>query len=422
MRYEIAFNKELYKLLDDISYAVWRIKNRATTAAYDWQQFSFGFKERYGDFPKPKDVLESTVATNVYAFLKEIGDFVGSTIIDCSIQEAIKKFEKDKSEILRGSKSISQYRKDGSFPLRAQAIKNIDKINAKKYTANFSLLSKEGAKERNCKTQVPITLKTGYGANAILDRIIDGEYKLCDSRIARKGTKYYLMVAYQFMSEKAQVDDRNVLGVDLGIVNAAYMATNFSRDRAVIEGNEIITFRQRIEARRNSLLRQGKYAGEGRRGHGRTTALKPIEKLRGKVENFRQTTNHKYAKYIVYTAVKYGCGTIQMEDISGIEKRDVFLRNWPYYNLQQYIEYKAKERGIVVKYINPQYTSQRCSCCGYIAKGNRKEQSKFECVQCGYKANADYNAAKNIADPDIESKIKSELKRQRSVMQLALAE
>ncbi len=230
------------------------------------------------------------------------------------------------------------------------------------------------------------------------------------------------MVAYQFMSEKAQVDDRNVLGVDLGIVNAAYMATNFSRDRAVIEGNEIITFRQRIEARRNSLLRQGKYAGEGRRGHGRTTALKPIEKLRGKVENFRQTTNHKYAKYIVDTAVKYGCGTIQMEDISGIEKRDVFLRNWPYYNLQQYIEYKAKERGIVVKYINPQYTSQRCSCCGYIAKGNRKEQSKFECVQCGYKANADYNAAKNIADPDIESKIKSELKRQRSVMQLALAE
>src|SRR5699024_2915242 len=95
-----------------------------------------------------------------------------------------------------------------------------------------------------------------------------------------------------------------------------------------------------------------------------------------------------------------------------INERDLFLKNWPYYNLQEYIEYKAKEKGIEVRYVKPDYTSQRCSCCGHIAEGNRKEQDKFKCVLCGYQAHADFNAARNIANPNIEDIIKTELKRQ----------
>ena len=46
--------------------------------------------------------------------------------------------------------------------------------------------------------------------------------------------------------------------------------------------------------------------------------------------------------------------------------------------------------------VPPQYTSQRCSCCGTVAKDNRKTQAKFVCTSCGYQANADVNAAMNI--------------------------
>ncbi|HGN1543426.1 TPA: zinc ribbon domain-containing protein, partial [Proteus mirabilis] len=42
------------------------------------------------------------------------------------------------------------------------------------------------------------------------------------------------------------------------------------------------------------------------------------------------------------------------------------------------------------------YTSQKCACCGHTAKENRQSQSKFECLECGYTANADINAARNI--------------------------
>jgi putative transposase len=55
-----------------------------------------------------------------------------------------------------------------------------------------------------------------------------------------------------------------------------------------------------------------------------------------------------------------------------------------------------KARGRVEK-IPPGYTSQTCSACGYCAPENRKSQAVFRCTTCGYQANADVNAARNIA-------------------------
>lgn len=60
------------------------------------------------------------------------------------------------------------------------------------------------------------------------------------------------------------------------------------------------------------------------------------------------------------------------------------------------LEYKQHWTGGLLVKVNPQYTSQTCFECKHIAKENRQTQAKFECVQCGYIANADINAARNI--------------------------
>ena len=56
----------------------------------------------------------------------------------------------------------------------------------------------------------------------------------------------------------------------------------------------------------------------------------------------------------------------------------------------------GKKYGITISLTNAEYTSQQCSCCGYIHKNNRKTQEKFKCIHCGYEKNADLNASINI--------------------------
>jgi transposase len=58
------------------------------------------------------------------------------------------------------------------------------------------------------------------------------------------------------------------------------------------------------------------------------------------------------------------------------------------------LEHKAAGR---VERINPGYTPQTCSVCGRRASENRESQAVFQCVACGHRANADVNAAVNIA-------------------------
>ena len=56
----------------------------------------------------------------------------------------------------------------------------------------------------------------------------------------------------------------------------------------------------------------------------------------------------------------------------------------------------AKNYGICVSFVQAEYTSQMCPICGSIHEENRPEQDVFECIECGYKSNADINAAVNI--------------------------
>ncbi|MFT5141797.1 MAG: putative transposase [Rhodothermales bacterium] len=60
------------------------------------------------------------------------------------------------------------------------------------------------------------------------------------------------------------------------------------------------------------------------------------------------------------------------------------------------LEYVCLKRGVVLRKVNPAYTSQTCSLCGHCDKQNRKSQAEFVCTSCGHEQHADVNAAINI--------------------------
>ena len=100
-------------------------------------------------------------------------------------------------------------------------------------------------------------------------------------------------------------------------------------------------------------------------------------------------------------------GTIIMENLENIRntakslnRADRNIHSWTFYQLQQFIKYKAELAGIKVEYINPKYTSQSCSKCNKIKKSNRKA-NLYSC-ECGNHIHSDLNASRNIANKYLE--------------------
>ncbi|WP_172642233.1 RNA-guided endonuclease TnpB family protein [Allocoleopsis franciscana] len=100
--------------------------------------------------------------------------------------------------------------------------------------------------------------------------------------------------------------------------------------------------------------------------------------------------------------------TYVLEDLSGIrnqrrnKKVNKWISSWSFYQLEQFLTYKAEAKGRQVGYVDARYTSQKCSRCKQRHSTNR-HKSRFHCKTCGFKAHADINAATNIKDDYILS-------------------
>ena len=74
------------------------------------------------------------------------------------------------------------------------------------------------------------------------------------------------------------------------------------------------------------------------------------------------------------------------------------MSHWTYTELLNKLESLCQEQGVLVDKVNPIYTSQRCSQCGWTQKSNRKGKI-FKCKKCHCELDADLNASFNIALP-----------------------
>jgi IS605 OrfB family transposase len=231
-----------------------------------------------------------------------------------------------------------------------------------------------------------------------------GEYEACASKIVKNKGKYYINLTYAMLPcLKVGLDPQKVLGVDRGYNTAAACAVNYNDyTRKYIGGREILKNKMRYER----ILKQERMGAtvNTRGGHGRKPKVKVSDSIRYKKSDYTELVNRNIAKQVVDFAISNGCGVIHLEDLSGFRQvyaSNRYLGEWTYYQLQTFIEQKAKQEGVKVLYVDPKYTSQTCSKCGYQDKGNRPKGDKgaeyFKCLKCGYEANADYNAARNIA-------------------------
>lgn len=223
-----------------------------------------------------------------------------------------------------------------------------------------------------------------------------GEYLLNDGYSFSTSTLHYDSKADEFYlnavmtrevddASPEKAEDSNVLGVDCNVDD--HLAVT-STGRFIGNADYLNHRRREFEKRRANLQQTGT-----------RSAHLTYQRIGDRFGRWSEDYLHRVSKEIVAEARRHGCTHIAFENLEGIRERisaDKRFQQWAFNALQRQVEYKAEEFGIVVDRVKPQYTSQQCSKCGCTLEENRDGQH-FECLDCEYAANADYNAAKNIA-------------------------
>jgi IS605 OrfB family transposase len=180
------------------------------------------------------------------------------------------------------------------------------------------------------------------------------------------------------------------VGVDLGTRKLLVASTGF-----MIDGCPVNAKRQHFKALKYSLKEKGT-----------SSAKRRLKRLIEREKQWFRTTLHQSSKALVESLDEGNY--LVLERLYGTKVRTGSKRNrrcsrpsfqsLAILRLQQMISYKCGDRGIAVILAKPDFTSQRCPRCGTIDKFNRRSQTLFRCVQCGYQHNADFVASINLRE------------------------
>lgn len=201
--------------------------------------------------------------------------------------------------------------------------------------------------------------------------------------------KWYLFQTIDIPDEPIKVVD-DFIGVDMGQTDIAVLS-----DGTKYGSESLKKVRKKYSKTRASVQSKGTKGSK-----------KLLKRLSGRERRFVSINNHTIAKQIVAKAKKQHKG-IAIEDLTNIRKtakskskaQKTELNRWSFYQLRQFLTYKAKLSGVPLFVIPPAYTSQTCSVCNHIGtkENSFRKGKKFACTNCGNVSDADVNAAHNIA-------------------------
>ena len=230
-------------------------------------------------------------------------------------------------------------------------------------------------------------------------RAILGEIK--NITVSSINGKWYASIQTEREVEQPTHVATSSVGVDMGIAKFATLSTG----EVFPPVNSFSAKQARLARYQRAMNRKTKFSKNWRK------AKSKVSKLHSTIANIRRDYLHKTSNAISKNHAMIVIEDLQVANMSKSAKgssdkhgrnvkaksglnKSILDQGW--FEFRRQLEYKQAWRGGWVQAVPPQYTSQRCSCCGHVAKGNRTSQSRFECLDCGHTENADVNAARNI--------------------------
>lgn len=222
---------------------------------------------------------------------------------------------------------------------------------------------------------------------------LDGSYDFGTAKLVKlKGLWYLHIPVTSVVDDFRKENVRHVVGIDRGL---RFLTVSYDEQGKTefVSGKKIAIKRHKFQEVRRQLQSKGTKSAKRR-----------LKAISGRENRWMSDVNHQISKTLVE---KYGKDTLfVLEDLTGVsfEERNLSrtarqnydLRSWSFYQLEQFLTYKAHENCSEVLKVSAKYTSQRCPKCGTIRKANRDHHKHLYHCQCGYQSNDDRIGAMNI--------------------------
>ncbi|MFP8954177.1 RNA-guided endonuclease InsQ/TnpB family protein [Natrialbaceae archaeon A-arb3/5] len=328
-------------------------------------------------YPEDNCVTSKNEAENaIYDDLREETDYLHANLVQKAIKRATDDIE-NCVDRLAEEESTSQPEYN-TFSIV------YDKRAATYYRDKVSLATVNGRVE--CEYDLPDDPEGTPHGEFLLNE--DYDFSTSTVHYDSETDEFYLHAAMKReidASSPEKAEHSNVLGVDCNVDDhiAVTSTGNFIGNADYLNHQ-----RHEFEKRRASLQQTGT-----------RSAHLTYQRIGDRFGRWSKDSFHQCSNAIVAEAQRHGCTHIAFENLKQIRDRisdDKKFQQWAFRELQEQTANKAEMAGIAVEKVEPSYTSQQCSKCGCTLERNRDGQH-FACLDCSYTANADYNAAKNVA-------------------------
>lgn len=238
-------------------------------------------------------------------------------------------------------------------------------------------------------------IRVTFDVPEYFEKYFDGTWKFGTGKVVSLLGEWYFHIPMSKTIEHPDTDSiRHVVGIDRGL---RFLATSYDE-----KGNTLFFKGKQVLAKRDTYNK----VRAGLQAKGTKSAKRVLKRISERENRWMTDVNHQITKTLVN---RYGQDTLfVLEDLTNVsfdeqnlssrtKKQRNQLRSWAFYQMEQFLTYKAAAAGSMVMEVPAEYTSQRCPKCGRIMKTNRRHDiHEYICDRCGYRSNDDRSASMNI--------------------------
>ena len=221
----------------------------------------------------------------------------------------------------------------------------------------------------------------------VLHRPIPERFQVKTATVTRKADGWYVTLSIQDDSVPLPITlsaVTNPIGIDMGLKS---FLTKSDGDEVAIPQYYRKAF-LRLRRIQKSVIRKKKGSANRRK------SVEKLGKAHKRVADTRRDFHFKTAKKLTD---KHDLIAHEKLNVTGLAKtrlaKSILDAGWGQF--LSILATKAENAGLLTVAVNPRGTSQRCSNCGHQVP-KKLSQRWHLCPKCGYQANRDVNAAKNI--------------------------